>query len=395
MFVVSTSGPLSRTPKYIRFYQKVCFSLTSGIIPCRCLLIGGRGIGRDFFYLMQYAAYGDILLFCEVYDMKMLMNFPLYDTCLSEYGSAAGLSRACAELGCDGVEAIWGDTDYNGPSLKDVTVGYHMTFWPDWLDFWNGDREALLRKFGSEPEWIKLYRGRSRDDMLAAYRQDLRRALDLGAEYLVFHVSDVSIEEGFTYKWLHSDEDVIDASCELINALTDGMRETPAVLVENQWWPGFTFTDPRLTERLLNGIDTENKGIMLDTGHLLSTDQSLEDEKQAVAYINRMLDLHGELSKCIRGLHLHKSLSGEYVKQHTGRLPEDMPEDYEARFIYSYPHILKIDRHEPWTEPAIAETVGRIAPEWVNHELAGFGRAVHENAVRTQMDTLRAGGLSC
>ena len=229
--------------------------------------------------------------------------------------------------------------------------------------------------------------------MIEAYRQDMARALDLGAEYLVFHVSDVSIEEGFTYRWLHSDEAVIDASCELINALTEGMERTPAVLVENQWWPGFRFTDPNLTERLLNGIKTDNKGIMLDTGHLLSTDPSLEDEKQAVLYINEMLDLHGELSKCVRGLHLHKSLSGEYVRKHTGSLPGDMPEDYEARFIYSYPHILKIDRHEPWTEPSVAETVARIAPEWVNHELAGFGRAAHENAVRTQMDTLRRGGL--
>lgn len=325
--------------------------------------------------------------------MKMLFNFPLYDTCLDDYGTAEGLAQACADLGCDGVEAIWGDTDYNGPSLRDVTVGYHMTFWPDWLDFWNGDRTSLLRKFGNEAAWKKLYRGETREDMIAEYRRDLERAKGLGAEYIVFHVSDVSIEEGFTYRWLHTDEAVIDASCELINALTDGMDETPAVLVENQWWPGFTFTDPHLTERLLNGIRTENKGIMLDTGHLLSTNTALEDEKQAVAYIHEMLDLHGELSGCIRGLHLHKSLSGEYVRQHTGSLPGDMPEDYEARFIYSYPHILKIDRHEPWTEESIAGAVARMAPEWVNHELAGFGRKVHENAVRTQMDTLRRGGL--
>ena len=39
--------------------------------------------------------------------MKMLFNFPLYDTCLDDYGTAEGLAQACAELGCDGVEAIW------------------------------------------------------------------------------------------------------------------------------------------------------------------------------------------------------------------------------------------------------------------------------------------------
>ncbi len=326
--------------------------------------------------------------------MKMLMNFAMYDTCLSEYGTAAELRRACADMGCDGIETIWGDTDYCGESLRDVTVGYHMTFWPDWLDFWNGDRDALLRKFGSEEAYRGVYFGASREDMLAIYKRDMERAVALGAEYAVFHVSDVSIEEGFTYKWLHSDEAVIDASCELINAITDELRPDLAVLVENQWWPGFTFTDPRKTERLLSGLHAENKGIMLDTGHLLSTNTSLEDERQAAAYIGEMLDLHGSLSKCIRGLHLHKSLSGRYVRENTGRLPEDLPAEFGARFAYSYPHILKIDRHEPWTEPAIADVVGSIAPEWINHELSAAGRAAHEAAVRTQIDTLRRGGLA-
>ena len=34
----------------------------------------------------------------------------------------------------------------------------------------------------------------------------------MGARYVVFHVSDVSVEEGFTYHWRHTHEEVIDAA---------------------------------------------------------------------------------------------------------------------------------------------------------------------------------------
>ena len=44
----------------------------------------------------------------------------------------------------------------------------------------------------------------------------------LGAEYVVFHVSDVSMEECFTYRFSHTNNQVIDAALELINELLPG-----------------------------------------------------------------------------------------------------------------------------------------------------------------------------
>ena len=326
--------------------------------------------------------------------MKTSINFPLYQGCLGEYGSFDALFSACRTLGCDGIEAIWGDDPLMDslPAPAHV-VGYHLTFWPDWLDFWQGNEPALLRKFGTQAAWESIYGGSGREAMLEKYRQDLERAAQLEAEYVVFHVSDISIEEGYTYRWLHSDEEVIDAACELINLLL-GDRAWPfAFLVENQWWPGFTFTAPMLTDRLLNGIHTPNKGILLDTGHLLNTNPSLRTEKEAIAYIHAMLDQHGSLSGFIRGMHLHCSLSGEYVQAHTGRIPKDLPADYVARFCQSYGHILQIDRHQPWTDPAIASVIQRISPQFLTHELAAGNRAEKERAVRTQIETLRRGAL--
>jgi len=326
--------------------------------------------------------------------MKMTINFPLYGGCLSGFGTMAGLKTACAELGCSGIEAIWGDDAYCGQLPQDgLTVGYHLAFWPDWVDFWHGDERALLRKFGNRAAYSSFYGAESREGMVKQYLADMERAALLGAEYVVFHVSDVSIEESYTYQWEHTDEEVIDAACELLNLLTDGRKWPFSILVENQWWPGFKFTDPRLTERLMNGLSFPDKGIMLDTGHLINTDPELKNEAEGIAYIHEMLDRHGELAEHIRGIHLNKSLSGEYVKSHTG-IPCTLADgDYIERFGKNYSHILKIDRHEPWTEPLIAEVVERIDPKWLTHELAAGSVEQRILLAKVQIETLRKGGL--
>ena len=88
---------------------------------------------------------------------------------------------------------------------------------------------------------------------------------------------------------------------EVINLLL-GDRAWPFdFLVENQWWPGFTFTEPELTRRLLDGIRAERKGIMLDIGHLMNCDTSLRTLEEGADYVHRMLDRHGGLCRYIRG----------------------------------------------------------------------------------------------
>ncbi len=91
-------------------------------------------------------------------------------------------------------------------------------------------------------------------------------------------------------------------------------------------------------------------------------------------------------------MHLHKSLSGDYVRRHTGRVPP-LPEDYFQRYGVNYTHILRIDRHEPWTDPAVCGVIRRVGPEFLTNELAAKNRADRERVLRIQMDTLRRGGL--
>ncbi|HWS44157.1 MAG TPA: TIM barrel protein [Pseudoflavonifractor sp.] len=321
------------------------------------------------------------------------ISFPVYDGSMAEYGGHEGLQSACRALGCGGIEALWGGDGAMDALPDGFAPGYHLTFYPDWVDFWRGDEPALLRKFGSREAYVAFYGGPGRESLVEQYRADLRRAARLGARYTVFHVSDVSIEEGYTYRWEHSDEEVMDASIELVNLLLDGSDYPFALLVENQWWPGFTLTDPAKTAYLLNGIHYANKGILLDTGHLMNADPGLLTEADGIAYIHRMLDAHGDLARYIRGMHLHQSLSGPYVRANTGRLPERMGDDYVARFGESYRHILQIDQHRPWTDPAIAGVIRRIGPEFLTHELSCKNRAERERAVVVQRETLRKGGL--
>lgn len=320
--------------------------------------------------------------------MHEMLSFPVTCDTLSEYRDNKELESSILKLGCDGLELIWGGED----AIKEVPcpdcVGYHLIFYQDWLDFWRGDEKKLLNKFGSKDIYTKFYGGNDRQSLLRQYSDDLERAAAVNAKYVVFHVSDISIEEVYSYRWLHSDEEVIDAAVELINTLTDGRNYPFKILVENQWWPGFTFTEPTITERLLSGIHSNNKGIMLDTGHLLNTCTSLKNEEEGIRYIRKMLDEHGDISNSIYGVHLHKSLSGDYVRANTGKVPSELSADYFERFAQSYTQVLNIDRHEPWKSPETAKLIRRINPEYLVHELAANCRRSREAVTKIQRETL-------
>ena len=323
--------------------------------------------------------------------MIQSMNFPLSKECIRPYGGWDALGERLRLLGLDGVEGIADPDYYDDAFPSSLLTGYHMTFYPDWVDFWRQDREALARKFGSLETAAGFYRSSTPEEYLRMFRADLDLAQRLGARYLVFHVSDVSIEEGYTYRWEHTDREVTDASLELINALLDGAEPTFDFLVENQWWPGFTFTDPAETEYLLSRIRYPRVGIMLDTGHLMNTNLRIRTQKQGVAYILSMLEKHGELSRCVKGLHFHESLSGAYCGKTVGRIPEGFPREYYEAFGVSYAHILRIDRHNPWTDPSCVRILDAAEPEYLTHELSAKPHMSQLAAVKRQLGTIRAG----
>ncbi len=321
--------------------------------------------------------------------MIQSVNFPLSQYCIRPYGSWEALGKQVKALGLDGLEVIADPDDLAADVPLSLVAGYHLTFYPDWVDFWRQDEKALLRKFHSWEEVEKVYRGRRPEELMAQFREDLALAKRLKAPYLVFHVSDVSLEEGYTYRWLHSDREVLDAAIDFANELLKDVEPSFDFLVENQWWPGFTFTEPEKTEYLLSHIDYPRVGIMLDTGHLMSTDWRIANQKQGIAYILEMIEKHGTLAERIEGLHFHQSLSGAYCRKHVGKMPPDFPEEYFAAFAVSYGHIQQIDRHRPWTEPLCVAVIDRAAPKYLTHELSSGYPGGQMGALKRQLSTFQ------
>ena len=323
--------------------------------------------------------------------MIQTVNFPISSYSIQQYGSWETLREKIYALGLDGIEAINDPYDSVPDFPDDLAAGFHMTFYVDWVDFWRQDEAKLLRKFGSWEMIEQIYGGRTPEDLLRHFQDDLAVGQRLKAPYMVFHVSDVSLEEGYTYRWLHTDTEVLDAAIEFINHLLWHVEPTFDFLIENQWWPGFKFTDPKLTEYILSRIEYPRVGIMLDTGHLMNANTKITTQADGIAWIMKNIAEHGVLSKRIYGLHFHQSVSGAYVRKHVGTLPLDFTDDYFSNFGVNYSHILQIDRHLPWTDPNCVKILDAVQPKYLTHELSSGPNRPQLAAVKRQLGTIRKG----
>ena len=323
--------------------------------------------------------------------MVQSTNFPLSTYSLQAYGGWEAVCSKVQELGLDGLEVIADPDNLADDIPTSLVAGYHMQFYPDWVDFFRQNKAALIRKFGSLEYAADFYRCKTPEDLIHVFKNDLALGVRLGTPYMVFHVSDVSLEEGYTYQWEHTDYEVLDAALEVINEILRDVEPTFDFLVENQWWPGFTFTEPEKTEYLLSRIDYPRVGIMLDTGHLMNTNWKIQSQWEGIKYILIMIEEHGELAKRIYGLHFHQSVSGAYCRKTVGRLPEDFPLDYLQEFSRNYSHILQIDRHRPWTEEECVLILNRVQPKYLTHEISGAVYRGKTSAIMNQMSVIRRG----
>lgn len=314
--------------------------------------------------------------------MKTLFNITTSDDDLQRFQNTEQFLSMLD--GFDGVELMYFDKDTKQIIPKEKVCGLHMHFFPFWVDFWNGNEKALLKEFDSKENWEACYGGSEREAMIRRFKKDLEHAHRYGAEYVVFHISEASIEESFTWQYSHSDEEVIDAVAELLNELFKEEDGTIALLMENLWQPGLTFTRPETTKRLMEKVQYPNKGIMLDTGHLLHMNTKLRTQEEGVTYIQQMLDLHGDLCKYIRGMHLNQSLTGPYCEE-TKKNPPKMGATYAERYNQMFFHAYSVDKHEPFTCAGVKELVERIAPEYLTFEFITMDNHQHREYLKKQL----------
>jgi len=91
--------------------------------------------------------------------------------------------------------------------------------WFGEIDFRNENTEKSKEKFASQDIWNEFYGGNYKETLLNYYTYDFERANKSGVEYVVFHISNVSIEECYTYCFEHTDIEIIDKAIEILNIL--------------------------------------------------------------------------------------------------------------------------------------------------------------------------------
>ena len=301
------------------------------------------------------------------------------------HGDADALPAILQEFGLDGIEfmlcAPWDRTLFPPAYIK----GVHLLFWPTWVDFWRGDRSALMAEFSSEDNVRGYYGSLDVADWVEGWRENLRRAAECQPQYLVFHVAHNCTSEMYTRTFSATDEEVIRAAIELVNAIAGEIPRGCKLLFENLWWPGLTFQKPQLAAELLERVSYPDTGFMLDTGHLMNTNLDLRSEADGASYVTKIHQNLGEVGKYVFGLHLHQSLSGSYVREmmhrHVGARD---PLDWQTAMEY----VIRVDRHEPFQTDAARRILDAVQPDYLVHEFLQRSRTDWEQKLRTQRRAL-------
>ena len=294
---------------------------------------------------------------------KIMMNFTTSEEDLMRYQSAEDLRRFYQHFHLSGLELMPMSYPASTPLIEpDMIAGVHTRAINDWMDL-------------------------NRSDLIRHYREDLKYANEIGASYVVFHLCQVSPAEALGYPFVHTSEEVIDASCSLINELLDGQHYSFWFLMENMWYTGLDICHADLTRKLLNGIHYSRKGFMLDTGHLMHTDLSLSTQEEASEYILRILENHRDILPYIKGLHLNQSLTGDLIRS-SRQNPPQLARDSNELFAQVFRHVFRVDRHEPFTDVGVKKILKKADPEFITLEYITTNRTQHARFLAEGMRAL-------
>ena len=254
--------------------------------------------------------------------------------------------------------------------------GVHLSFYPMWLEFWHRDKEKLLQLLGNEAGIEAYYGGAEPESMVENYKRQYARAKALGAKYMVFHVSHVLPEDSFTWEFEYTDEEILKATIELVNAVFEADEDGPLLLFENLWWPGLTYLNPELTKWFIEQIQYKNKGYLVDVSHLILTNPEIGRETEAYEYIKTVMTNLGETAKWIKGMHLNKTLPKHYRQRDHQYLLERYrsTKDKGQKLSVLKNHIHKLDGHQPFDHEAALDIVQLIQPEFCVYETAPSSR---------------------
>lgn len=289
------------------------------------------------------------------------------------------LSSFLQEMQLDGVEMMVYDSSIDNSSYSGHVVGAHLQYWPCWLPLYERNEEQLNKLYLTKEVRQSYYGALTYEGWLDNIRANIRAALKLEPEYLVWHVADSTIAEAFSFKFRHSNREVLAATATMLKEIIGEIPSKVKLLLENLWWPGLTLTEPQEVEWFLDQLADYNVGLMLDTGHLLNTDLTANTEAEAIEVLLAKVKGLGYLKKQIQGLHLNLSLSAAYrrnCRKYCG-------ENFTSEQIME--HIRAIDQHRCFSDPGLARLRELIEPKYINHELYFNNRAELTSLLHKQL----------
>jgi len=271
-------------------------------------------------------------------------------------------------VGCDGIELLTGFNPIPREYLEHI-VSVHLPYAADWMRGWAND-EGLK---GISPDDIRhISFGRDRDEVISNMVRMIDVASKVEPEYGVVHAGNVNLSTVMMRHQKENDRDVLTTLCEVMNSVSSEVGgEMPfKIAFENLWWPGLRMESSKGFEMLMDGLEFDNWGICLDTGHLLNT-MPAYDEGESIDMLLDVFDGYpDEMKDRICTMHLNLSLSGRYRSEFV----ENERQEDEAIFDIigrAYPHISNIDQHLPFSMMECLKLVQAISPEFVTHELMG------------------------
>ena len=286
------------------------------------------------------------------------------------------------KYGFDGFELIK-FFDGDNSSLKKYIKGYHMRFFPSWMELYLEDFNSLYDELKDEKYFKSLCGGHSKKELIEYYKRELKIAKELEVEYVVFHACNVKVTEAMTYDFKYSDKEVLDAVISIINEIFEDGEYNFKLLFENLWWSGLRLTNKEEVEYLLNGVKYKNVGFILDTGHMINNNRDIKNSKEGIEYIKKNIENIGEYKNLIYGMHLNYSLSGEYVNR---AIKENKEKNLSIEDIMNnvYQHVGSIDYHDPFEDKEIIGVINSLPIEYLVFELIGDTREELEDKIQRQ-----------
>jgi len=144
----------------------------------------------------------------------------------------------------------------------------------------------------------------------------------------------------FPWHW----QDTLDICSEILNESLALSKYNGLLLFENLWWPGsFRLDSYEEYEYLRQRVNHDRCGIVLDTGHLLSSGGGFEDESAAIDYLLKRVKDMGAMAKEIHTVHLTCSLSGNYIRKSKKDIHPETDAIFWQQLASARKHVGRID----------------------------------------------------